>query len=86
MDGNWKGVQFLAYNEFDFLGTSENTAIRELACKHMEYADPMGAREFCFFDPMAPDKLRYDAASPHKVRNAALDKWKGSWKRRFIDQ
>jgi len=27
IDGNWKGARFLAYNEFDFLGTSGSNAI-----------------------------------------------------------
>jgi hypothetical protein len=54
----------------------EKLAVRELAYKHLEFCDPNGAREVGFFN----------AAAEEKSRDAVLQKWKASWKRRFIDK
>ncbi len=54
----------------------EKVAIRELAYRHLEYSDPVGAREIGYFDAAAPDA----------IRDAQLQRWKASWKKRFIDK
>ena len=53
----------------------DKIAIRELATRHMEYCDPAGAKEVGGFDPGAPPA----------ARDAALMRWKASWKRRNVD-
>lgn len=54
----------------------EKVAVRELAYQHLAGLDPEGARE------VGP----YDVAAEKKVVDAIEQKWKASWKKRFIDQ
>ena len=54
---------------------NEKVLVRELAYKHLAYSDPTGSKEVGFFD----------ANAPLNVRDPVLQKWKASWKRRFID-
>jgi hypothetical protein len=54
----------------------DKIAVRELAYLHLSYSDPAGAKEVGFFD----------AAADEGLRDPVLQKWKASWKRRFIDK
>jgi hypothetical protein len=55
---------------------SDNLAVRELAYKHLEFGDPKGGGEVGLFD----------AGAPAEVRDNLIQKWKASWKKRFIDK
>jgi fructose-specific component phosphotransferase system IIB-like protein len=54
----------------------EKVAVRELAYKHLAFSDPVGARDVGLFD----------AGAPAEIRDAVLQRWKASWKKRFIDK
>jgi len=54
----------------------EKVAVRELAYRHLAQADPIGAKEIGF----------YDVGAPENIREALLQKWKASWKKRFGDE
>jgi hypothetical protein len=60
---------------FDLMG-HERVAVRELAFGHLARMDPVGAKEVGFFDAAAPDN----------VRQATIERWKASWKKRFVDK
>ncbi|MCE9534400.1 MAG: hypothetical protein K8T89_25255 [Planctomycetes bacterium] len=53
----------------------ERPAIRELAYGHLLQSDSEGAREVGFIDVTAPEN----------IRDVQLQKWKASWKKRFVD-
>ncbi len=55
---------------------NEKIAVRELAYKHLAFCDPKGAVEVGLFD----------VAAPAEARDAIIQKWKASWKKRFIDK
>jgi hypothetical protein len=61
---------------FDLMG-HERVAVRELAFGHLLRLDPVGANEA---------GARFDAAAPDDQRQTVIDRWKASWKRRFVDK
>jgi len=60
---------------FDLMG-HERVAVRELAFEHLARMDPVGAKDAGFFDAAAPDN----------ARQATIERWKASWKKRFVDK
>jgi hypothetical protein len=60
---------------FDLMG-HERVAVRELAFEHLARMDPVGAKDAGYFDAAAPDN----------VRQASIERWKASWKKRFVDK